>query len=96
MVSKMKTIELPEPHTKLYSTETVGEGLERAVVRVERTVEPFFTVAETVQLMKLYADACVGKKLLDMGYKDYCTEDEDPEGDLAKIRMLPWFRENEE
>ena len=56
--------------------------------------EEMFTIKETAQLMKLYADACVGKKLIDMGYKKHVTGD--PEGDLAELVMLPWFRENEE
>lgn len=57
-------------------------------------VGEYFTLNETIQIMKLYADACVGKKLIDMGYKEHVTGD--PEGDLAELIMLPWFRENEE
>jgi hypothetical protein len=86
----MKSIKLPEPHTKLYSLQDVNG----TIARVEHTVAPFFMVAETVKLMKLYADACVGKKLIDMGYKDYVAGD--PEDELAEIHMLSWFMENEE
>lgn len=94
MDRQFKTIEEITPHTKLYSISTVGEGLDRFVAKVEHNVAPFFTVKETLELMKLYADLCVGKKLIDMGYKEHVTGD--PEGDLAELIMLPWFRENED
>jgi hypothetical protein len=44
-----------EPHTKLYSIENRGEHPEMNMVKVEHTVKPFFTVQETIDLMKRYA-----------------------------------------
>lgn len=37
----------------------------------ETTTVESFTVEETIKLMKVYANACVGKKLIDMGYGQY-------------------------
>ena len=51
-----------------------------------------FRLSEVLQLMEMYADACVGKKMIDMGYKDHLPANIDYEGDLAKLtlKMAEW------
>lgn len=56
------------------------------VVRYQETMTvATFTVEETIALMKKFANLCVAKKLIDMGYKDYC--DGDPESELVEMIM---------
>ena len=51
----------------------------------ETTTVESFTVEETLILMKEYANLCVAKKLIDMGYKDHIKGD--PESKLAELEM---------
>lgn len=51
----------------------------------ETTTVESFTVEETLILMRRFADLCVSKKLIDMGYKDRINGD--PESELAEMEM---------
>lgn len=49
-----------------------------------------FHTKETILLMRKFADLCVSKKLIDMGYKDHINGD--PESELAEMetKMAEW------
>lgn len=78
--------QIPEPHTKLYSIKKMDKYIEE-VVKVEHTVAPFFTVAETIQLMERYAHLTyIGVQASRAA--DRCDRENNEKGIIKYIRLM--------